>query len=255
MMNGLPYLKAGEGPPLIVLLFTPRAANPTGVARWSTMRMIRPFAERFTVYVVNRPPGLPPTMTMAQLAAVYAQAIKATFDGPVNILGVSTGGSIAQQLAADHPALVGRLVLGGTACTLGPVGRQAQRAYMERARRGRRPSPALATVVTESAIGRRLLAGLLWLSDSDGRDHTDAVTVLNAEDGFDLRGRLRDIQAATLLIQGGKDLVYPLELARQTVEGIPGARLVVYPGRGHSGTFTDKRFAPDALTFLTADRP
>lgn len=250
MMNGLPYLSAGAGSPLVVLLFTPQAANPTGLARWSTMRMLRPFTEHFTVYVVNRPPGLPPTTTMADLAAVYAAAIKTTFEGPVNVLAISTGGSIALQLAADHPDLVGRLVLGGTACALGPVGKRAQRAYIERARQGRRPSPALADVVTESAVGRRLLRGLLWLSDGGHEDHTDAVTVLNAEDSFDLRGRLHDIKVPTLLIQGDNDLVYPVELARQTVEGIPDARLVVYPGRSHSGTFNDKRFAVDALGFL-----
>ncbi|WP_371786168.1 alpha/beta fold hydrolase [Streptosporangium subroseum] len=251
MLNDLPYLSAGEGPPLVVLLYTPQAANPRGLARWSTMRLVRAFTEHFTVYVVNRRPGLPPGTTMTDLAAVYAQAIRATFEAPVNMLAISTGGSIALQLAADHPGLVDRLVLAGTACTLGPIGRRAQRAYIERARQGRRPSPALAEVVTESTIGRRLLEGLLWLSDSGHEDHTDAVVVLDAEDGFDLRGRLHDIKAATLLIQGDRDLVYPLELARQTVEGIPDAQLVVYPGRSHSGTFTDKRFAPDALAFLT----
>jgi pimeloyl-ACP methyl ester carboxylesterase len=250
MLNGLPYLSAGSGPPLVVLLFTPQAANPTGLARWSTMRMLRRFTEHFTVYVVNRPPGLPSTTTMADLAAVYAAGIGATFEDRVHVLAISTGGSIALQLAADHPDLVDRLVLGGTACTLGPVGRRAQRGYIERARQGKRPSPALAEVVTESKVGRRLLEGLLWLSDGSREDHTDAVTVLNAEDGSDLRGRLRDIKAPTLLIQGDKDLVYPVELARQTVGGIPGARLVVYPGRSHSGTFNDKRFALDALAFL-----
>jgi pimeloyl-ACP methyl ester carboxylesterase len=250
MLNGLPYLSAGSGPPLVVLLFTPQAASPTGLARWSTMRMLRRFTEHFTVYVVNRPPGLPSTTTMADLASVYAAGIGATFEDRVPVLGISTGGSIALQLAADHPDLVDRLVLGGTACTLGPVGRRAQRGYIERARRGSRPSPALAEVVTESTIGRRLLGGLLWLSDGSREDHTDAVTVLNAEDGFDLRGRLHDIKAPTLLIQGDKDLVYPVELARQTVDGIPDARLVVYTGRSHSGTFNDKRFAVDALAFL-----
>lgn len=251
MLNDLPYLSAGEGPPLVVLLYTPQAANPKGPARWSTMRLVRPFTKHFTVYVVNRPPGLPPATTMTDLAAVYARAIATTFEGPVHVLAISTGGSIALQLAADHPDLVDRLVLAGTACTLGPAGKRAQRAYIERALHGKRPSAALAEIVTESTIGRVLLKGLLWLSDGGHEDHTDAVTVLNAEDGFDLRGRLHDIKAATLLIHGEKDLVYPLDLARQTVEGIPDARLVVYPGRSHNGTFTDKRFAPDALAFLT----
>ncbi|MFI6802241.1 hypothetical protein [Streptosporangium canum] len=68
MLNDLPYLSAGEGPPLVVLLYTPQAANPRGLARWSTMRLVRPFTEHFTVYVVNRRPGLPPGTTMTDLA-------------------------------------------------------------------------------------------------------------------------------------------------------------------------------------------
>ncbi|MGW7028911.1 alpha/beta fold hydrolase [Streptomyces xanthophaeus] len=254
MMHGLPCLSAGEGPPLIVLLFTPEAAVPTGASRRLTLRMLRPFSERFTTHLLIRPPGLPPTTTMARLAAVHADAIRATFSEPVNVLGLSTGGSLALQLAADHPELVDRLVLGGTACTLGPVGRRAQRRYIERARRGERPSPALAEMLTGSAIGRTALGCLLWLMD--GRhDHLDAATMLAAEDGFDLRGRLHEIQAPTLLIQGEEDIVYPLDLARQTVNGIPDARLVVYQDRSHGGTFTDKRFAADALAFLRNDRP
>ncbi|MGV9304027.1 alpha/beta fold hydrolase [Nonomuraea sp. NPDC003727] len=237
-------------PPLAVLLFTPRAGEITGSARWSAMRMLRPFADRFDVRLVNRPAGLPVTIAMPELAAVYAERFAAAFAGRVPVLAISTGGAIALQLAADHPKLLDRLVLGGTAATLGPPGRRAQRAYIERALAGRRPSPALADIVTPSPLGRRLLRPLLWLSDGASGDRADAAAVLHAEDGFDLRARLGEITAPTLLIHGAEDVVYPLELARQTAEGIPGARLVVYEGRGHSATFTDRRFARDALAFL-----
>ncbi|KAB8188981.1 hypothetical protein FH608_041610 [Nonomuraea phyllanthi] len=166
----------------------------------------------------------------------------------MNVLGMSTGGSLALQLAADHPQLIARLVPGGTACTLGPIGKRAQRAYIDRARRGQRPSPALAELVTGSAIGRALIKTARL---ADGRkDHTDAATMLNAEDGYDLRGRLHDVKAPTLLIQSEKDVAYPLEPARRTARGIPGARLITYPGRSHAATFTDKRFASDAPAFL-----
>jgi pimeloyl-ACP methyl ester carboxylesterase len=41
---------------------------------------------------------------MAALAGEQAEGIQVRFGGrPVDVLGVSTGGSIAQQLAADHP--------------------------------------------------------------------------------------------------------------------------------------------------------
>ncbi|QES23981.1 hypothetical protein DEJ46_36735 [Streptomyces venezuelae] len=87
------------------------------------------------------------------------------------------------------------------------------------------------------------------------REHFDAATLPGAEDGFDLRGRSHEIEAPTLLLQGEKDIVYPLGLARQTVKGIPDARLIVHQDRSHSGTFADKRFATDALAFLQNDQP
>ncbi|MFD5623738.1 alpha/beta fold hydrolase [Streptomyces yangpuensis] len=108
MMHGLPCLSTGEGPPLIVLLVTPEAAVPTGASRRLTLRMLRPFCERFTAPPHTNRPGLPSATTTAQLAAVHADAIRATFSRPVNVLGLSTGGSLALQLAADHPELISR---------------------------------------------------------------------------------------------------------------------------------------------------
>jgi len=40
---------------------------------------------------------------MSDLAAEYAGVITAHLDAPVDVVGTSTGGSIAQQLAADPP--------------------------------------------------------------------------------------------------------------------------------------------------------
>jgi len=41
----------------------------------------------------------------------YAVMIKNELGGVADIIGVSTGGAIAQHFAIDHPDLVGRLVL------------------------------------------------------------------------------------------------------------------------------------------------
>jgi pimeloyl-ACP methyl ester carboxylesterase len=41
------------------------------------------------------------------------------------------------------------------------------------------------------------------------------------------------VTAPTLLIWGELDARSPLDVARQLERGIPGARLVVFPGSGH----------------------
>src|SRR6201995_1025221 len=112
-MGRLPYFAVGSGPPLA---FLSGLAPDTGVAADSTVRMnasiVKPFAKSRRVHFFNRPPGLPRGMTMAEMAAPPAQAPRAGFgDSPVDVFGISTGGSIAQQLAADAPEVVRRLVL------------------------------------------------------------------------------------------------------------------------------------------------
>ncbi len=52
------------------------------------------------------------------------------------------------------------------------------------------------------------------------------------------------------MIAGAEDPFYTEALFRETAAGIPGARLVLYPGMGHPAH--GKRFARDVLAFLTA---
>ena len=128
VLGDLPCLVMGSGPPLALLGgLTPEnglpRSGPLGGWRSSTMM---PFVEDFEVFWVARRRGLAKGTTMADLAADVADALAARFEQPVDVLGISTGGSIAQQLAADHPTAVRRLALVSTACRLENPGRRFQ---------------------------------------------------------------------------------------------------------------------------------
>jgi pimeloyl-ACP methyl ester carboxylesterase len=251
----------GEGPPLLVFpgLFASNA-NPTGLLLRFEMGWLSPLAQSFRVYRINRKVGLAPhTTTMDDLASHYATAIEDSFEGAINILGFSTGGSIAQQFAADRPELVRRLVLAGTACRLGPVARDAQRRYAQFAALGqyRRSLAALAPTITGSSLGQRLAGAAMWLAAPLGGmgpywDPSDMIVTVEAEDAFDASERLEEISAPTLVIGGERDASYSRELFAETTRGIPDARLLIYEGRGHGGTVTDRRFARDVTAFLVA---
>jgi pimeloyl-ACP methyl ester carboxylesterase len=260
LKGGLPYFALGHGPPLVVFPgLTPTNANPTGLGRWSETRFPAPLSRAFTVYSVNRRQGLEPGMTMADLAADYAGAIGAEFGEPVDVLGMSTGGSVAQQFAVDHPRLLRRLVLAGTAYRLGPTGREVQRRHAELAASGhyRSSLATLAPIIAESRLGQRLVGAAMWLAAplagmGRGWDPSDFVATLMAEDAFDLGDRLGEIRAPTLVIGGDHDRLYTPDLFRQTAERIPNSLLILYEGRSHQGTFTDRRFASDVIAFMSA---
>jgi hypothetical protein len=136
--GGLPYLALGAGPPLVVFSgLTTAHTNPTGLGRWLALQTLKPMARHFSVYAVNRRPGLAADSTIGDLAGHYALAIEREFPGPVCIAGISTGGSVAQQFAIDHPHLVRRLVLVATACRLSGHGREVQRRFAELTAQGR----------------------------------------------------------------------------------------------------------------------
>ena len=253
--GGMPYLAVGSGPPLVFLPgMTPNHEAPTGTERRFQARQVMPYAGSRRVWWVNRRPGLDPDATMADIASDYANAMLRRFDEPVDVIGESTGGSVALQLAADHPAVVKRLVIVSAAYTLGEEGRDSMLRVADDVLDGR-PRAAgaeLLRMAGSGAASKRLLAGLGWLIGKPffARVSADLMTTIRAEDAFNLQTRLADIVAPTLVIGGDRDAFYPAELFRQTAEGIPRADLALYPGRGHLSTGLDPRFLPDILSFL-----
>jgi pimeloyl-ACP methyl ester carboxylesterase len=255
--GGLPYLAVGQGPPLVVFSgLSAEHANPSGLTRWFELQTLRPMARHFTVYAVNRKPGLSAGSTIKDLAGHYAEAIAHEFPGPVSVEGISTGGSIAQQFAIDHPHLVRRLVLAATACRLSPHGREVQRRFAELTAEGRprRAYAALGPTLAATAAGGRAFAALMWLFGASQRveDPSDMLVTVAAEDAFDASPELHRITAPTMLVAGGRDRFYSPELFRETADRIPDGRLSLYQDKGHAGVMTHKPAIRELIAFLTA---
>ncbi|PXX68374.1 pimeloyl-ACP methyl ester carboxylesterase [Nocardia tenerifensis] len=258
LRHGMPYLAMGTGRPLVFLRwFTPDHANPRGWMRESELKMLAPLARHFRVYAVNRAPGMAEGTTMADIAAEHADALRAEFGEPVDVLGVSSGGSVALQLAADHPAAVRRLVIVSSGYRLDPLAKEGQIRYGEAAFAGRRALHLMAPTTVSSPLLARAAGAALWLIDplARPRNPVDTLAFVRAEDGFDLSDRLGEITAPTLVIGGERDAAYSLENFRYTADGIPNSRLLIYPGTGHMGVPKHSRFPRDVTDFLTADAP
>ena len=168
---------------------------------------------------------------------------------PVNVLGWSMGGFIAQQLAIRHPDRVHALVLagtnpGGSKAVLGP-------AWVQQIDSNETSDwDYLRTNYPASDIpsGRRFLARLDAAVTSGRYPEVDTPqatleAMVAAEDPWlasDANMRaLTGIARPTLVIDGAQDVITPPVNSRRIAAAIPGARLVLVPRAGHSFVFQD----------------
>jgi pimeloyl-ACP methyl ester carboxylesterase len=179
----------------------------------------------------------------------YAMMVKDEFGKPVDVIGVSTGGSIAQHFAADHPDLVRKLIIHSSAYTLSDLTKSVQMrvGYLASQRRWR---AAYAAMVSPTRYPKPVIWIGSFLAGTFGApdDPSDLVVTIEAEDKFNFKERLAQIKAPTLVVAGDKDPFYPETLFRDTAEGIPNARLILYKGMGHPAG--GKQFRRDVLMFL-----
>ena len=157
-----------------------------------------------------------------------------------HVFGVSMGGMIAQQLAIDQPQKVTKLVLGCTS----PGGQDQMSAPLE------------IQMYLEPRKDLDLYDALWWaapagLTPEFIRDHPEIVVRKNranmqypcsleayeaqlaAYRSFFAGGLLSAIQAPTLVLAGGRDVLIPPENSRIIAEQIPGAIGRVIDGAGH----------------------
>lgn len=198
---------------------------------------VLPLAGTFPVWLPGRDGSLREGITMEDLATEYADAIRSRFAGPVDVIGESTGGSVALQLAIMFPELVNRLVLVSAAARMGRRGQQAQRCAARSLRAGNRRHAAallLGMTTTRPVVGHLLrLGGLVLGSVAIGRDDANLAALLEAEDSFDVRSGLSRVLASTLLIGGDRDGYYSPEIMDATALGLPQAVYVRLGRQGH----------------------
>jgi pimeloyl-ACP methyl ester carboxylesterase len=255
--SGLPYNCQGRGPrPLVV--FQGLALENKPLPRLA-LGMYKFLEDDYTVYSVLRKRGMPRGYRLKDMAADYAAMIREEFGGPLDVIGISTGGSIVQHFAADHPDLVRRLVIHSSAYVLSDPARQLQRRLGELAQRRqwtRVWAMLMDAVLPRRGVKRLLSRPLIWLfaplmALSAPQDPTDLIVTIEAENQDNFKDRLAQIAAPVLVVAGEQDLFYTPALVRETAAGIPNARLCLYPNMGHPAV--GKQFERDVLAFLRED--
>lgn len=161
-----------------------------------------------------------------------------------HVVGVSMGGMIAQCLAIQHPDRIRSLTsmfstTGGIRASVGKP--RAYRALLSMRTHALEPYVASFTQFTQTVGGSlhpsdpavaRQLATLQFSRGvyRAGFKRQWAAILANG----DRTNRLQAVTTPTLVVHGEEDPLVPLSGGIATARAVPGARLVVVPGLGHS---------------------
>lgn len=212
-------------------------------------------SQRFRAISIDLPgygksPPLPSRTTIPAYADLLADFVETVTDGPVVLVGHSMGGMTGLTLAMQYPALVERMVLLGPTISgrlsrainlaISPItllerfglGSQivsmAERTFVGITDRLMRPvSFAERTGITEQDY-KRLRADAR--RPGQGRARAECFFAMRDND---LRGRLDQIEAPSLVLWGAEDNTVPLRDAGVVADEWPQADLRIIPKAGH----------------------
>lgn len=177
-------------------------------------------------------------LSMRRLARMVAELCDELDSGPVDVLGVSWGGLLAQELSRRHPELVRRLVLVATSTgwTSRPGDAHALSVLLSPVRyfsadNLRRVAPVL--YGSEIAEHPDLLERQIEIRLSHAPSWVGYMHQLNALVGWTSLPWLHHLDQPTLVLAGDEDPIIPLSNARVLAGQIPRSQLHVARGGGH----------------------
>jgi pimeloyl-ACP methyl ester carboxylesterase len=260
-VNGIniAYRVQGEGPPLVLVMGY--RLNSTA---WPET-FIETLARQFTVITLdNRGTGLSDKPVEGYAIANMARDIRGLLDEleitRIHLLGYSMGGAIAQEFVRQFPERVSSLILCATMCG-GPRAVYAKSSILSVMRDldGLSPEEA-ARRIWKVTYSRGYLERHPEIAEAQMRHEIARPTPLHAADlqfqafaEFDGSKALCSIRCPTLVLTGDLDELISPQNSRMMAKLIPGAKLIIIPGRGHRVMWeASDECASSIIEFITA---
>jgi 3-oxoadipate enol-lactonase len=238
-----------------------------GYDRTGWAPVLRGLRRRFRLLLIdNRGSGRsdrsPGRFAVADMARDVAAVVRAAGAAPANLVGVSLGGMIAQEVAIEHPDCVDALILAATTPGWPSGYPMPARTLSLLVATARMPEEVAVRRYVENALSAATLRQrpelVEELIEHRRRRPTDQrVWLAQVNAGAAYAGNLRQsrIRARTLVLHGDADSVVDPRNAKLLAERIPDARLVILPGLGHLFFWEDPdAFVRPVLDFLLAGR-
>ena len=228
---------SGEGRPLLLIM-----GLGGNIEMWDPLARALNRQQIQTIAYDAPGTGDSPTRLVPQrmpgLARQAAHLLDMLGHSHADVLGVSFGGAVAQELALGHPRRVRRMVLASTMCGVGGIpGNPVALSLLATPLRYYSPAflrrtakilygPIISdenTLLREDISAWRARPPTLW----------GYLGQLAAAAGWTSLPRLHRITAPTMIISGSADPIVPPVNARILARRIPSARLELIEGAGH----------------------
>lgn len=157
-----------------------------------------------------------------------------------NIIGISYGSLVAQHFAVLYPQYIKKLVLISTFAHKTPYYEAIELSWWRALEMGGYNlmlDIMLPSVLSESYFSNPLVSiTKLKNGRKDLNQNADAIFSLMkaTRERKDFRKDLNKIKAATLIIQGDKDMLFPVHLAEEVQKNIRNSTLIVVKNAGHT---------------------
>jgi 3-oxoadipate enol-lactonase len=235
----LSYDRAGEGPPLLLIMGMSGTKHHWGE---SLLHALQPDFE--TIVYDHRDAGdstrTGRPFTIVDLAQDAAGLLAALDIDSAHVMGISMGGMIAQELALAHTDRVRSLTLGCTYCggagsvlaseavmrKLAEAMSSGDREHAIRASWEVNVSPSFAA--DEDAWARFRATGMRY-----GLPVEVIMRQMQAIAGHDTSARLPSLEVPTQVVHGTLDQLLPVHNGHMVAELIPDSRLEIYEDVGH----------------------
>lgn len=173
-------------------------------------------------------------------AADVADLLRSLNIDKVVVAGLSYGSLVGQHFAILYPGLTEKLVLMSSFCHKTPYYEAIEASWWRALETGGYSLmlDVMLPIVLSEEYFKNPLIPIELMKQTRQETNEDAAALFKlmraTKERGDFRNELKKITAPTLVIHGEKDILFPVHMGREVAKHIPGARMEVIAGAGHT---------------------